>query len=779
MHPKKAIGFICVHLCSAAVFVLGAKGDDVPQAPVPLPADAAAPQWPAPTVPSLGVGLTIRSGNLELVHTREALGSFVLKVDGEPMAIGLNHPQIGWLSDGQLRWLDLANAAHKMLTVSKEKGRIQLKFRGDDSGGATWEIDQLFFGPDLWAGSHPGAIPMEVRIKVNRDRAVAFLPMFVMFPGAGSFGRTKGQGLFAGLEYLDNEPSSSEADVIGPASRRQVPDNLKITFPLMVIQNADLYVALTWKPRPQFSAVFDSPDRHFGSGGHVMGLLFPGSDGRNRVEGSLLPRAAEILRANQPLVLQATLLGGLGKSVVPAIEQYVALRGLPPLPEPRAELQKYAALAAGGWLDSQIRSGNMFRHADLPNFPFGHMADPAVWMAWLASVAEKPDLARRLNDSVKDVLAPIAPADWNSASIGHVHYPVASLLFGHVAENAARADETGHQLLGRFAPDGSVHYSPNPGGVDLARTYFTNEANGFTARPVLDLLEAAAFSGDRELVSASLERLRAMDVFRDGVPRGAQTWEVPLHTPDILASGLMVRAYTLGYELSGDRYFLEQARYWAWTGVPFVYLNDPTDKPVGRYGTIAVYGATQWKAPVWLGLPVQWCGLVYAEGLYRLARNDPDGPWKTLADGITSSGIQQSFPASDAARQGLLPDSFVLRSQQRNEPAINPGTLESCATQLFRRPVYDFQCFRQSGLRVHAPGEFKSATEEAGKVSFEIESWAHRPYFVLINGLTRKPGLKINGTTEEVNGDNQFFEKEGRLVLHLEARTRVEIELTQ
>jgi len=144
------------------------------------------------------------------------------------------------------------------------------------------------------------------------------------------------------------------------------------------------------------------------------------------------------------------------------------------------------------------------------------------------------------------------------------------------------------------------------------------------------------------------------------VPRGAQTWEIPLHTPDILAAAHLVRAYTLGYELSGDTRLLEQARSWAWTGVPFVYLTAPTPAPVGLYNTIAVLGATGWRAPVWIGLPVQWCGLVYADALYRFAGHDPGGPWKRLADGIVSAGVQHTWPLSDADRGGLLPDSYQL-----------------------------------------------------------------------------------------------------------------------
>ena len=152
--------------------------------------------------------------------------------------------------------------------------------------------------------------------------------------------------------------------------------------------------------------------------------------------------------------------------------------------------------------------------------------------------------------------------------------------------------------------------------------------------------------------------------------------------------------------------------------MPFVYLVNPTPQPIGLYGTIAVFGATNWRAPVWLGLPVQWCGLVYADALYRLVRHDPKGPWKQLADGITLSGIQQSWPPEDRDLQGLLPDSFVLRAQKRNGPAINPATVEACAAHLFNQPAYDFWSFRKNGLRVHAPGEISTPKKSlAGSAS--------------------------------------------------------------
>ncbi len=709
-----------------------------------------------------------------MVHSREALGGFAVRVAGNPVAVGQNRPTLGYVVDGQLRWLELnAAASHKTL-VQAQRGAVSVHFEGLDADGATWKLEQRFS-----PASVPDAINIETRVMVDRDRDVAFLPMLMLFPGVGTFGAEKGQGLFAGLEYLDNEPSSSEADLIGPAARRQVADNLKLTFPLMVIQARDRYVALTWHMESQFAAVYDSPDRLFGSSGHVMGLLFPGSDGRNRQEGSLLPRFTEPLQAGRPLTLQATLLGGMGSSVVPAVQQYVALHGLPALPVPVPDLQQYVTRTAGGWLDSKIREGNLFRHAVARGgFPPGRAADSALWMDWLAQETRDPALAGRLKETARAALNGIPPAELNVAGVGHIRFPVESLLYGSVAETAAQAARAGEALLGRFDADLSVQYHPREGGPDYSKTHFSHEANGLASRVVEDLLEAAAFSGDRHLLEAALQRLRALNKFRNGVPRGAQTWECPLHTPDILASAQMVRVYTLGYELSGDSQLLEEARYWAWTGVPFVYLVNPTPNPVGLYGTIAVFGATQWRAPVWLGLPVQWCGLVYADALYRLVRDDPKGPWLKLADGITASGIQQSWPSADTANQGLLPDSFVLRAQHRHGPAINPATVQACAVRFYHQPpVYEFWSFRKAGLRVHAPGAIKDAREDSRRVEFRVEPSLDHPYFVLVNGFSRPPEVRLNQKKVGLSAPHKYLEKEGRLILELQGNTRVEVQL--
>lgn len=725
-----------------------------------------APRWPKPALVETVNARRMVSGDLTVAVAPR--GGFRLEVEGTDMGQSYDQSMVGYQSGDELRWFELDRPE-----VTGDSRRLTVAARGTDPDGARWTCTRTFT-----PGNVAGTIEVETRVTVDRERSVLHLPMLLVLPGAGAFGTNKHQGLFAGLEYLDNEPSSSEADLRGPASHRQTPARHKITFPLMAVQAQDRYVGLAWDQAPQFTALFDSPDRLFDSGGHVMGVIFPGSDGKNRVEGSLLPYFAEKLSPNQPLTLRAQLLGGHGRSVVAAVQHYVRLRGWPEVPPTGYSLAQYAALTAHGWLDSKIREGNLFRHAVWgDSFRPAQAADAAMYMDWLAGVSPDAPLAERLRQTRTQVLQGIAPDRLNSAAVGHVRTHAPALVYGHVPENADLARTHGRQLLGVFQSDGSILYHKPASGPDYGSTHFAREANGLTAQTVQTLLENAVFSGDRALIAQALTKLRALDKFRDSVPRGAQTWEIPLHTPDILASAYLVHAYTLGYELTGEQDFLDQAIYWAWTGVPFVYLTHPTGKGIGPYSTIAVLGATAWVAPVWMGLPVQWCGMVYADALNRLAPYDPATPWRRIADGISAAGVQITWPLADKERGGLLPDGFELVSQRRNGPAINPGTVQAGAVPLYGQgPLYGFHAFRRHAWLVHAPGQITAAQETATGVRFEVRVWPKAPCYVLINGFTNVPTVKLNGQPCPLTAPHQFQPDPGRLVLQVSGPTRIEVD---
>lgn len=206
---------------------------------------------------------------------------------------------------------------------------------------------------------------------------MALLPLMLLVAHEGT--PRKSQGVFPGLEYLADEPSSSEADLVGPQSRRQVPASHKITFPLMAVAQDERVVGLVWDHQPAFAALYDFPDRTLASGGHLLGVLAPGSDGLNRHEGELMPVETISLDAGRQVVLRGSLFGSVGATVTPAIQAFVASRGLPDVSDV-GSLDEYVGLAAAGWLNSGIRADSQFRHAIGSNFPPRPAADAAVFM---------------------------------------------------------------------------------------------------------------------------------------------------------------------------------------------------------------------------------------------------------------------------------------------------------------------------------------------------------------------------------------------------------------
>ena len=754
----------------AGTAVIGRIGFD-PAASLP------APDWPVhEAVATPSDARRLESGPLTVAVSA---AGFALEIDGRRSAASHARPLLGYVVAGMPRWVDAAGSAELRATGGgADPAAIETRQSVRDPDGGTWAIRRRFT-----AGDRPGLIDLEVSVEVDRDRAVAFLPLLLVVAHEGT--PRKSQAVFPGLEYLADEPSSSEADLIGPQSRRQVPASHKIAFPLMAVAHDDRVVGLLWDHAPAFAAVFDSPDRLLASGGHLLGVIAPGSDGFNRHEGELLPIEPVPLAAGRPLTLRASFFGGRGSTVTPAIEAFVASRGLPEVPDV-GSLADYVSLATAGWLDSGIRHGGRFRHAIGTNFPPQPAADAAGYMAWLAGHAEDPVARDRLDEAAAAALAEVPAGSLDAEAIGHVRIPMQSLLFGRVDEAVAAHAAKARRLLASVRPDGTVAYRPSAGGVDYGRTHDADHANGLSARHVAEAIEAARFSGDEPLIDEAVGALRRLGrTYAGSVPRGAQTWEVPLHTPDILASAHLVRAFTIGYELTGDRGLLDEAVAWAWTGLPFLYLGDPVGTPDGPYGCVTVFGATAWKWPVWIGRPVQWCGIVYAHALYRLAEHDPDGPWRRLADGITSTGIRYSWPAAASTagpeaveRQGLLPDGWEVLEKFPVDPPINPGTVQACAVELFRQgPLMECRTLAFGGGRliVRAPGAIEPVTGSAaggdptaGAVRFRVAGWPRARHAVLVTGLESEPAVTLDGVSVGVAPPHRFDPAAGRLVLWLD-----------
>jgi len=721
--------------------------------------------------------VSVKSGPLEFEQYGKTWGNFVVKVDGAEMAAGYDSELLGILFYDQPEWLNL-EGARVIFGNSSNRKKFTIKASLKDSKGGRWEIQR-----DVKPSKQQGTLSVEVEVKVNKDRDVLHIPWLTLFPGLGTFGQSKYQGLFAGVEYLCDEPSSSDADIDKPNHIRRIPDPVKITFPLMAISNNGNYIGAIWEPSDMTAATFDSPDRIYNSGAHLMALSAP-AVGDLRFENELFAHSPLRLGANQPLKVSMMIIGGKGKSIVPAVIQYVDIKGLPDLPEFKGGLDAAVNLLAHGWMDSEINNDGLFRHAVWGD-SFGPTvaADAAMFINWLAINTGDDKFRARLNETEAQALSRIPSTQPFSSTVSHVALPSPPLLFGRTYEYVRYRHNEAMRMLTGFDEKGIKLY--RPGNLDYSRTHFAKHANGLGGRDVARILESATLSADKELVGKALELLDKQTVlYADTVPRGAQTWEVPLHTPDILASAHMVKAYTLGYVISGEQKYLEQARYWAWTGVPFIYLYSPTPGEVGPYATIPVLGATNWKAPLWIGLPVQWCGLVYSSALHLLSEYDPKSSWQKIAKGITTAGLQMSWPVTDKGRQGLLPDAFDLRQQVGAGPAINPGTVQAHVPELYEKgKMYDMKKLRNRGWFIHSPCIISDIREGKTSVTFTVDGWGGKQYFVLVSGIEKGPGeVDVRETCQEASrvppfkpAVKEFHSEHNCLIITLKRKTEIRI----
>ena len=487
--------------------------------------------------------------------------------------------------------------------------------------------------------------------------------------GEGAFGAQRSSGLFPGLEFLaGNEQSSGTDYADASVSQRYVPHPNKITIPLMSVSQGGLVTGMLWDPLQSWdgshdrpAALYASPNTWDGQDNHLMALLAPGmtaglAENRDRLEG-----ASYALPAGKTLTLSAALFATAEKDTLTAVETWLAF-----------DAQKSAALpAAVRPLQESLRLSldNYTKVTWVPekngwhyvlNDPWGPGSDPAIALhLWLATLNGGEDGIRTAyRDMVRSSLSsPMAggqPNVW-------LYQPALNL---HLAASAGEMRRLLDDPLSKAASqqaDGSWGFA-NPSGsaANLEFGKSGDSSNGYTATSAFPVLYFARLTGDTRLVQSGLKALAYLEK-QTLRPEGAQTWELALHVPDVLASAWVSQAFLEGYRLTGETRYLDQAQRWAFAGLPFVYLWNPPDRPLMRYTTIPVFGATNFTYP-WFGRPVMWNGLDYAMGLQGLAEELKAAgvparyDWRRLAEGITLAASQMQ-PTS-GPYLGMYPDAW-------------------------------------------------------------------------------------------------------------------------
>ncbi len=318
---------------------------------------------------------------------------------------------------------------------------------------------------------------------------------------------------------------------------------------------------------------------------------------------------------------------------------------------------------------------------------------------------------------------------------GHLRNPASFFLMQKGDEFLDWTRNETRHLLSQQKDDGSFRYVGK-----YLKGHWDDTASGYCGNALYRLMENHRILGDPAILESVRKGLDFAN--RYAVPRGAQIWELSLHTPDIMGSSRMCMANVRYYEATGETKYLHAARRWAVTGLPFVYLwtsnsieaaPEGSPEPIMRYATTPVFGATNYRAPNWIGLPVQWCGLDYGEALFMLAEHDKTVDWRKIAEGILIAAEQMQYP--DGICVGLLPDSLTLDSQTRNPHDINPSVLVMQRRRL--RGEVESVCVaitKDGKYRVVSPYQTTFATSDDGKVTAVIEGEAGTTYQILVNG---------------------------------------------
>ncbi|MCX7643614.1 MAG: hypothetical protein N2116_07405, partial [Armatimonadetes bacterium] len=325
------------------------------------------------------------------------------------------------------------------------------------------------------------------------------------------------------------------------------------------------------------------------------------------------------LRANQTLRLEATIAVERGH-ILTAVRRWLKeVGGLPkPNPSPRT-FEQQLALDRFGFLntvwDEQTQK---WRHC------VGWTPDHSPGFAtllWFNGHITKDEEGRkqaidRVHLVAQNMLRDSGARLFTSPANCHIMRWEFPFHYGYLPEALNSLDNYIQNLIASQQPDGSWRFTP----ADEKQATLGRKGDavlGTCAYNAAMILRYARIAGDKEALKAGEKALLLMEKFR--VPRGSQTWECPMYEPDILAAGWAVAAYLEAFWATGNPRWLHDAIYWAETGVPFVYLWQIPDRPMMLGATIPVFGSTFYTHS-WLGMPVQWCGLVYAYQIQRLAK---------------------------------------------------------------------------------------------------------------------------------------------------------------
>jgi len=763
----------CLQILGMAVFWVTTCQAAMDESP---PAQAAAARIDA------NQNVILENQNLRMVFERNQDGytAAVVSVhDGKQwrkMAVSRPIGHVAYrTADGKTVESDIVPTKYEILKSDGPLAQVRFTAERVDEDAAIWNFVYTF---QIESGKH--TVKTHYQAWANKDRQLLYFQGPDLYAGEGSFGSRKQMALVPGLEYLEGDEKSSSDRDNGPRfANRYAPHPYKITIPLMAVEADNCLVGVMWDMLQKWdgehvtlSARFSSPNTHDKKDNHLMGLFLPSIPEFVAENGDRASKAYP-LKANNKIAIEAYIVAEASAKLLNIIDHYLAVFGMPKKLELPITYDEALELGRVGYMetlyDAKVPGTKLWEPS--PAYP---APGPCAILWRLSLDAKDPARKKMIRDRI-DLLVNKALeregakglTDWLDgrdvpfnkkfpASCG-VRSHLLPFYIGHLEDGlAAWKKRVYEELIDKQRADGSWAYLGDMRemirqGDDIVDGTMTELTGG--------VLMYARITGDERALKAGLKALKYMERFI--VPRGQNTWEVPKHAPDIQAAGLHVWCCLEAYQITGEKQYLDQARYWAKTGLPFVYMWKAPDRPVMKYSTIACLGTSWMNVICWIGRPVQWCGLPYGYWVLKLAEYDQSFPWRNIGEGILDSGIEQMLMIVDK-KKGLYADALNIAGEGKQGvvggPAWEPELIMKCIFLMRGQGVEVVtKVLHADGKRIHvSTGAILKSAELAGQgrsVSFELEYPAGETSYATIAGLgpnieVRKAGSVLARTDD-------------------------------
>ena len=612
----------------------------------------------------------------------------------------------------------------------------------------------------------------------------------------GPFMRTnieRQQALFPGLDWLlPGEASSSTENARPPHHLRYVPHPYRITVPAMCIAGADEQVALLWNPRQRWDgvhecpgAVFASPDNFTRQPGGLMGLFAP-SVGEWITENTLDASQPYDLPPGKALRIECHILTERSGDPLQSVRRWCEHADLPALPVPKLDLAKDVSFLVDTFTQRAWDESSATWSHECTREPrwlfYDDRVAAALWRTTLAARASDRDPLR------EQVLKAV-----------HAHHDKVGIDMtfhvGGIEERLLDTEQAVRRSIVAQKADGSWPFEPAEGQLIFGER--GDSSSGLTGQRLCALTSYALLSADNSVGDAIRRGLAYLK--KQQRPEGAQTWELPLHVPDVLAAPHAIMALLDSHQLNESTDDLEQARRWAYTGLPFIYLWEADDRPIMAYGSVPVFGVTNLDSTPWFGLVVQWCGLEYARALFRLAPLDSSFDWRRIAEGITRCGLSQlkrAKPLRALAERlpacehlGYYPDAYsVVTGTEAYHWCINPRfVLENALRLVDKEPAPRTTIVRSPARRVHVTtmAALDDCQLDAGTLAFDVIYHKGEVLRILVAGIDEPARVVVNGVNLKRRSEIERFvaawtydAERHRLIIKAQpprAKSRVEI----